>query len=47
LLFAFTSLPESGTTGFVLIDPDKKTEARTWLIANKKMILSQQMELNV
>jgi uncharacterized protein len=33
--------------GFVLIDPDKKTEARTWLAANKKMILSQQMELNV
>jgi uncharacterized protein len=33
--------------GFVLIDPDKKIEARTWLAANKKTILSQQMELNV
>lgn len=33
--------------GFVMIDPDKKEQARTWLAANKKMILSEQMELGV
>jgi hypothetical protein len=33
--------------GFVLIEPEKKTEARAWLAKNKKMILSEQMELDV
>ncbi|HEX6100418.1 MAG TPA: HD domain-containing protein [Thermoanaerobaculia bacterium] len=33
--------------GFVLVDPEKKKDARTWLAANKKTILSQQMELGV
>jgi hypothetical protein len=31
--------------GVVLIDPDKKKDARKWLADNKKKILSDQMEL--
>ena len=33
--------------GFVLIDPDRKNDAREWLTANKKNILTQQMELGI
>jgi hypothetical protein len=33
--------------GFVLVDPEKKNDARTWLAANKKTILSEQMELGL
>ncbi len=33
--------------GVVLIDPDKKTDAKKWLTDNKKKILSDQMELEV
>jgi HD superfamily phosphohydrolase len=33
--------------GFVLIDPEKKKDAGTWLASNKKAILSEQMELGV
>lgn len=33
--------------GFVLVDPDQTKDARTWLAANKKTILSEQMELSV
>jgi len=33
--------------GFVLIDPEKKNDARAWLTKNKKTILSEQMELGV
>lgn len=33
--------------GFVLIDPERKKEARTWLATNKKMILSEQMEIGI
>jgi uncharacterized protein len=33
--------------GFVLVDPEKKKDARTWLAANKKTMLSEQMELGV
>lgn len=33
--------------GFVLVDPEKKKDARTWLAANKKTVLSEQMELGV
>jgi hypothetical protein len=31
----------------VLVDPEKKKDARAWLVANKKTILSEQMELGV
>jgi HD superfamily phosphohydrolases len=33
--------------GFVLVDPEKKKDARTWLAENKKTILSEQLELGV
>jgi hypothetical protein len=33
--------------GVVLIDPDKKKDAKKWLTDNKKKILSDQMELGV
>jgi len=33
--------------GVVLIDPDRKREAKKWLADNKKRILSDQMELGV
>jgi HD superfamily phosphohydrolase len=35
------------TVGVVLIDPEKRKEARKWLVDHKKEILSDQMELGV
>ncbi len=35
------------TVGVVLIDPEKRKEARKWLLDHKKQILSDQMELGV